>query len=61
MSHQKGLCTIINTWKGNGKLGSHPVKAVARPASASPATGSAASHRIEQEKLMSAAFGVTSN
>ena len=45
----------------NGKLGSHPVKAVARPASASPATGSAASHRIEQEKLMSAAFGVTSN
>jgi 2-oxoglutarate dehydrogenase E1 component len=44
----------------SGKLGSHPVKVVARPASPSPATGSAASHRIEQEKLMCAAFGVTS-
>ena len=31
--------------------------AVTRPASASPATGSGAAHRIEQEQLMSEAFG----
>lgn len=32
---------------------------VSRPASASPATGSSASHKIEQEQLMREAFGLT--
>ena len=41
-----------------GRLGDHAIKVVSRPASASPATGSAASHRIEQEQLMCKAFGV---
>ena len=45
-------------WRWNGQLGGHPVRVVARPASASPATGSAASHRIEQDQLIRAAFGV---
>jgi 2-oxoglutarate dehydrogenase E1 component len=45
-------------WRWNGQLGGHPVQVVARPASASPATGSAASHRIEQDQLIRAAFGV---
>ena len=30
---------------------------VARPESSSPATGSAASHRVEQKRLLEAAFG----
>jgi len=34
----------------------HPLGAVARPASASPATGSAAAHRIEQERILERAF-----
>lgn len=34
-----------------------PLSGVYRPASASPATGSAASHRQEQQKLVSVAFG----
>ena len=39
--------------QGNGR---HPLNRVVRPESASPATGSAASHKIEQEVLLSQAF-----
>jgi len=38
-------------------IAGHPLRGVGRPASASPATGSAASHRIEQESLLRSAFG----
>jgi 2-oxoglutarate dehydrogenase E1 component len=34
-----------------------PFSTISRPASASPATGSASSHRLEQEELIAAAFG----
>ncbi len=34
-----------------------PPKGIFRQASASPATGSAASHRLEQQWLLDAAFG----
>ncbi len=34
-----------------------PLDVLSRPASASPATGSAASHKLEQERLIAAAFG----
>jgi 2-oxoglutarate dehydrogenase E1 component len=33
-----------------------PIRAITRPVSASPATGSAAAHKIEQELILSAAF-----
>ena len=39
-------------------IAGHPLKGIGRPASASPATGSAASHRIEQEHLLRSAFGL---
>lgn len=42
--------------EGNGK---HPVSRVGRPESASPATGSANSHRKEQEKLLTKAFDLS--
>ena len=34
-----------------------PFSVIARPQSASPATGSASSHKQEQEQLLTAAFG----
>ena len=37
-------------------LGRFPLRGVSRPASASPATGSANAHKIEQERLVKAAF-----
>ncbi len=42
---------------GEWLLGRFPFTSVSRPASASPATGSAHSHRLEQQKLMDIAFG----
>lgn len=42
---------------GERLLDRFPFTAVCRPASASPATGSAHSHRLEQQKLMRIAFG----
>jgi 2-oxoglutarate dehydrogenase E1 component len=38
-------------------LGRFPLTVASRPASASPATGSAASHKLEQQRLMDQAFG----
>ncbi len=37
-------------------LGKYPLSVVCRPASASPATGSAHSHKLEEQKLMDEAF-----
>jgi 2-oxoglutarate dehydrogenase E1 component len=45
----------LRTSAGHAKL-----RVQARPASASPATGSAASHKLEQEGLMRRAFGLSS-
>ena len=39
------------------ELAGHPFSGVTRPASASPATGSGSSHRIEQTELINEAFG----
>ena len=52
-----------STWRrikgkfGEQLLGRFPLTAVTRPASASPATGSAHAHRIEQQEIVAAAFG----
>jgi 2-oxoglutarate dehydrogenase E1 component len=40
----------------NRLLGKHPFSGVTRPASASPATGSASSHKLEQKQLVDEAF-----
>ena len=53
----QGAWPALCLWWG-GRIGAYSVKVVARPASASPATGSAASHRMEQDKLIRAAFGI---
>jgi len=39
-----------------GRLLGHPLVGVSRPASASPATGSGAAHRLEQAELIRTAF-----
>ena len=41
---------------GASILRRHPFRGVQRPAAASPATGSAASHRLEQDRLLEQAF-----
>jgi 2-oxoglutarate dehydrogenase E1 component len=43
---------------GDRLLGARPFSGVCRPPSASPATGWAALHRIEQQKLLRVAFDV---
>jgi 2-oxoglutarate dehydrogenase E1 component len=42
---------------GERMLGRHPFQGVHRPASSSPATGSASSHKLEQKQLLATAFG----
>jgi 2-oxoglutarate dehydrogenase E1 component len=42
---------------GSRLLGRLPFSVVSRPAAASPATGSAASHKLEQQRLIDEAFG----
>ncbi len=42
---------------GEKLLGRHPFQGVHRPASSSPATGSASSHKLEQKQLLAKAFG----
>jgi len=42
---------------GERLLGRHPFCGVHRPASSTPATGSASSHKLEQKQLMAKAFG----
>jgi len=46
------LCTF-----GPNLLGKFPFKVASRPASSSPATGSAHTHKLEGERLMETAFG----
>jgi 2-oxoglutarate dehydrogenase E1 component len=42
---------------GDRIMGRHPFRSVCRPVSASPATGSPASHRLEHELLLERVFG----
>jgi 2-oxoglutarate dehydrogenase E1 component len=42
---------------GNRLCGMYPLRAASRPASASPATGSAHSHKLEEQVLMNQVFG----
>jgi 2-oxoglutarate dehydrogenase E1 component len=42
---------------GERILGRHPFQGVHRPASSSPATGSANSHKLEQRQLIATAYG----
>ncbi len=44
---------------GDSVLGRHPFSGLYRPASSSPATGSASSHRLEQRQLLADAFEET--
>jgi 2-oxoglutarate dehydrogenase E1 component len=43
---------------GNRVLGRHPLSCIARAESASPATGSASSHRLEEEESLEKAFSL---
>ncbi len=36
----------------------HPFDGIGRPPAASPATGSAAAHKLEQQRLVARAFGI---
>ncbi len=42
---------------GERLLGRYPFQGIHRPASSSPATGSASSHKLEQKQLLATAFG----
>jgi 2-oxoglutarate dehydrogenase E1 component len=42
---------------GDKLFGKHPFQGISRPPSASPATGSSSSHRLEQEELIRKAMG----
>ena len=42
---------------GDTLLDRYPLRLVSRPESASPATGSAGAHKLEQEQLIRQAFG----
>ena len=44
---------------GESMLGRYPFQGVYRPASSTPATGSASSHKLEQKQLLAKAFGET--
>jgi 2-oxoglutarate dehydrogenase E1 component len=45
---------------GEKLAGRLPFSRISRPASASPATGSASSHRLEQHQIIETAFSVAS-
>ncbi len=51
-----GPWRYIRSRFGERMLGKYPVTVVSRPESASPATGSAHTHRLEEQRLMDAAF-----
>ena len=53
-----GAWTHVRMRFGERLLGRFPLAVVARRASASPATGSAESHRLEQQLLIQKAFGI---
>jgi len=52
-----GAWRYLRSSFGDLLLNRFPFKGIYRPASASPATGSASSHRQEQNKLLAEAFG----
>ena len=52
-----GAASALRRWLGNTLgQGRHPFAVIARPASASPAGGSAARHEREQRELIERAF-----
>jgi 2-oxoglutarate dehydrogenase E1 component len=51
-----GAWRYLRVQLGERIFGRLPFSCVSRPASASPATGSASGHRREQERLLKAAF-----
>ncbi len=53
-----GAWRFIRQEFGDALLGRYPLKVAARPAAASPATGSKGAHEIEQERLIKEAFAV---
>lgn len=53
-----GAWTYLRVRLGERVFGRWPLSVVARDESASPATGSASSHRMEQQELIHKAFGV---
>ncbi|MFH1266731.1 MAG: hypothetical protein ABIK89_13465 [Planctomycetota bacterium] len=52
-----GAWSYLRVRFGERLLGRFPFEGITRPASASPATGSTSSHRLEQEELIARAFG----
>jgi len=52
-----GAWSYLRVRFGERLLGRFPFEGITRPASASPATGSTSSHRLEQEELIASAFG----
>ena len=52
-----GAWTFLRMKFGERMFGRFPLSVVAREESASPATGSARSHKIEQAELIDEAFG----
>jgi 2-oxoglutarate dehydrogenase E1 component len=53
-----GAWTYLRVRLGERVFGRWPLSVVARDESASPATGSASSHRMEQQEIIQKAFGV---
>jgi 2-oxoglutarate dehydrogenase E1 component len=51
-----GAWYFLRVREGEKFLGKYPFTGISRPASASPATGSPSSHRLEQQKLLDDAF-----
>ena len=54
-----GAWRYLRAKLGERLFGRFPLRVVSRPESASPATGSASSHKLEQERLLEAAFSDT--
>jgi 2-oxoglutarate dehydrogenase E1 component len=52
-----GAWRFLKIHWGETLWGQHPFRGLMRPASASPATGSHHSHDLEQEEILSKAFG----
>ena len=51
-----GACYYILATSGRTSKARYPLRIVSRPESASPATGSHASHELEQRMLLDQAF-----
>jgi 2-oxoglutarate dehydrogenase E1 component len=52
-----GAWRYLRVQFGERLFGRFPFSGVSRPASASPATGSHSSHKLEQGRLLASAFG----